>query len=214
MSTVTDLICNFGDVFELDYPTWDTARIIEQLKQNPNWCRYNPRKPHINRWGLSVTSLDGSVGCGPDLDSLREYNLENPTAPLHEFSFTTLTEVGREIPESANVINTFPTGTVGRSHFLRLDAGGFFPPHRDNGIAVPGSSMRIVVPLVDFDAKGASVWLLDGAPLHLKAGRTYFVNTSKVHSVFSFADGCYLMVYNVRTTAQAITYCASRALIK
>ena len=213
MSNITDLICNFGDIFELNFAPWDVDGVTSKLRQNPNWSKYKPRKPHINRWGLSITSLDGSVGPGPDLDSLREYNLENPNAPLGEFSFSKITDVGRGIPESLAVISHFPTGTVGRSHFLRLDAGGFFPPHRDNGF-LPVSSMRIIVPLVDFSGNSPFVWLQEGQPITLKRGRTYFVNTTKVHSVFSFDDGCLLAVYNVRTTPIAVNYCASRALIR
>ena len=51
--------------------------ILDNLKQfDNNWTKYNPRKD-INRWGLSVTNLDGKLGPGPDLDSLYEYNKEN-----------------------------------------------------------------------------------------------------------------------------------------
>ena len=214
MATVTDLIANFGDVIQLDFPQWDVHKVITKLSSYDIWSRYNPRKQNNNRWGLSVTSLDGKCGCGPDLDSLREYNLENPKAPLGEFSFTTKTIVAEDIPECSKVIDEFPVGTIGRSHFLRLDAGGFFPPHRDNGTAVPASSFRIIVPLVNFNSKGAFVWLLDGQPINLTAGSTYFINTSKIHSVFSFADNCYMMVYNIKTTHSAIAYCATRTAIK
>ena len=50
---------------------------MEELKPyNNDWKPYNVRKPN-NRWGLSITSLDGGLSGIPDLDSLYEYNKDN-----------------------------------------------------------------------------------------------------------------------------------------
>jgi len=209
--TITDVIANFGDVIELDYANWNVESAFNILNVHPGWTQYNPRKPLIKRQGLSITSIDGGFSGVPDLDSLREYNVENGTN-YHETDFNKLTSIVRSIPEAASIVNTFPGGTVGRCHFLKLDSGGFFPPHRDNGRQVPSPTFRILVPLVDFNSQ-QFVWLQEDKPLHLRAGRTYFINTTKIHSVFSFADNCVMMVANVLATEKAISYLLSRCKI-
>ena len=47
---------------------------IEKFKDD--WKPYNLRNSN-NRWGLSVTSLDGGLSGIPDLDSLLQYNKIN-----------------------------------------------------------------------------------------------------------------------------------------
>lgn len=212
MITLTDLTANFGDVFVLDYPEWGVARAREVLAMHPGWVQYNKRKPLIRRQGLSVTSLDGGFSGVPDLDSLREFNRDNGTS-YQEADFNKRTSITRSIPETLNILDSFPAGTIGRCHFLRLDAGGFFPPHRDNGLLLPVGTFRLLVPLIDFSGDGQHVWLQEGRPLHLRAGTTYFLNTTKVHSLFSFSDRCEMFVVNVIATESAIRYCASRSKV-
>ena len=212
MTTVTDLVSNFGDVFALEYPEWNIQTARNVLEKHPGWTQYNPRKPSINRQGLSVTSLDGGFSGIPDLDSLKEYNRENATH-LQESNFNKLTSITRSIPEATDVINSFPRGTIGRCHFLRLGPGGFFPPHRDNGLSLPVGTFRILVPLVNFSGDGQYVWLQEGKPVTLFAGTTYFINTTKIHSLFSFAERCEMMVVNIIATENAIKFCASKSKI-
>ena len=61
-----------GDWLELDIFNHD--KLMEEIAPfKDDWKPYNTRKPN-NRWGLSVTSLDGGLSGIPDLDSLSEYN--------------------------------------------------------------------------------------------------------------------------------------------
>ena len=60
MSYLTEFIVNFGDVVELDFPLWDLDSAQNVLSKHPGWTRYQPHKPN-NRWGLSVTSLNGGL---------------------------------------------------------------------------------------------------------------------------------------------------------
>ena len=201
MSTLTDLITNFGDIIELGVPCWDTNNASSIISRHQGWVRYNPKKSYIKRYGLSVTSLDGGFSGIPDLDSLREYNRENNTEYV-ESNFRSRTNLVNYIPELNNLLNLFPDH--GRCHFLRLDAGGFFPPHRDNGTAssLP-HTFRIIVPICNF-GKYQTVWLQEGIPAYFEHGKTYFVNTTKIHSLFSFADMSCCFVMNVETTNNSI----------
>jgi hypothetical protein len=193
MSHLTDFITNFGQVIEFDFPQWNTVAANDILKKHPGWVRYQPQKPN-NRWGLSVTSLDGNFSGVPDLYSLREYNQMNGTA-YWEADFKARTNICDFIPELNPFLDFFGK-SLGRAHFLRLDSGGFFPPHRDNGAIVDSPSFRILVPVANF-GKNQMKWIQEEQPIQLELGRTYFINTTRPHSLFSFTDNCTMLVLNV-----------------
>ena len=70
----------------------DPQKIQENLETfSQEWKPYNPRKK-VAREGLSVTSLDGGLSGIPDLDSVREYCIENQIR-LTEMSFNKETPV-------------------------------------------------------------------------------------------------------------------------
>lgn len=207
--TLSDVNANYEDVFELDFTTIDAKDVIRKIEDNINWTQYNKSKPHIKREGLSVTSLDGGMTGDPDLHSLYEHYKE--TGNLYfETHFDQRTEVCNEVPEVNKVLDYFE-GSVGRSHFIRLDSGGYFPPHRDNFSVVPNDTFRVVIPLVDFSPNSNFVWMLDGKPLHLFAGKTYYMNTFKTHSLFSMQKYCYILVYNIHDSAIPLLLQSSKA---
>lgn len=145
------------------------------------WEHYNPKKPNIPRKGLSLTSIDGNFG-GPDLDSLVESKY------AYEMDFCVPTPAFEQVRE---LIEPFD---VGRSHVLRLDAGGFFPPHRD----LCDDSMRLILPMKK--CYPPNLWfMLEDKPLYFESYRLYYVNTKLQHSVFS-TNKCEFIVFNVRTT--------------
>ena len=83
-------LITYGSFYSLDL-TMDAPSFVAWTEENFEYVQYNPRKP-INRYGLSVTSLDGGVSGIPDLDSLGEYNKENNTQ-YTERDFETTTPV-------------------------------------------------------------------------------------------------------------------------
>ena len=193
MSYLTEMITNFGQVIEFDLPHWDTLRAQSVLDKHPGWVRYQPHKPN-NRYGLSVTSLDGGFSGEPDLYSLREWNQMNGTN-YWEADFKVRTNVVEFIPE-LNPFLDFFGNNLGRVHFLKLNAGGFFPPHRDNGAIVDSPTFRILVPINNF-GKNQMKWIQEEEVLPLETGRTYFINTTRPHSLFSFTDDCTMLVLNI-----------------
>ena len=193
MSYLADFITNYGQVTEFDFPIWDTQHAQEILDKHPGWVRYQPQKPN-NRWGLSVTSLDGGFSGEPDLYSLREYNTIHGTN-YWEADFKARTNLVDFIPELNPFLDFFGS-SLGRVHFLRLDAGGFFPPHRDNGAIVESPTFRVIVPISNFHNHQMK-WIQEDQVLNLECGKTYFINTTRVHSLFSFVDNCTMLVLNV-----------------
>ena len=65
-------LTQYGNFIELDVTT--NAEQLVSWAGTFDWVKYNPRKD-VNRWGLSITSLDGGLSGVPDLDSLYEYCL-------------------------------------------------------------------------------------------------------------------------------------------
>ena len=60
----------------VEFKGFKQKKMLEELKPYDNdWKRYNPKKPN-NRWGLSVTSIDGGLSGIPDLTSLLDYELQ------------------------------------------------------------------------------------------------------------------------------------------
>ena len=208
MSYLTDFITNFGNVIEFDFPLWDTGRTQSILDKHPGWVRYQPHKPN-NRWGLSVTSLDGGFSGEPDLYSLRDWNAMNGTT-YWEADFKARTNVVEFIPELNPFLDFFGS-SLGRVHFLKLNAGGFFPPHRDNGAIVDSPTFRILVPINNF-GKNQMKWIQEEEVLNLELGRTYFINTTRPHSLFSFTDDCTMLVLNIVVTNEILDKLVRRVI--
>jgi len=196
MATLTDFIINWGEVVELDFPKMDLNHVKSILDKHPGWKPYQPHKTGNNRFGLSVTSLDGQYSGEPDLYSLREWQKMTGQS-YDEMSFRKRTNIVQFIPELDQFLN-FWEPNLGRTHFLRLDKGGFFPPHRDNGAFVAVPTFRIIVPIYNFGINDMK-WIQDEKIQRFDLGATYFVNTSRLHSVFSFVDNCLMLVLNVHT---------------
>jgi hypothetical protein len=202
MSTLTDFIVNWGEVIELDFPKWDLHKVMQVLDKHPGWKEYQPHKPGYNRYGLSVTSLDGGYSGKPDLYSLREYQKFYGES-YNEMSFRKRTSIVQFLPE-LNEFLDFWEPNLGRTHFLRLDKGGFFPPHRDNGAIVAVPTFRILVPIHNFGINDMK-WIQEERVLNLTLGQTYFINTSRLHSLFSYVDNCVMLVLNVHADEQILS---------
>lgn len=209
MSLLTDFIVNFGDVVQLDFKSWDCNKITSILSSHPGWKTYQPHKPGYNRFGLSVTSLNGGFSGDPDLYSLREYQVLHNIS-YNESHFKARTNLVDFIPELNDFLD-FWEPSLGRTHFLRLDKGGFFPPHRDNGALVEVPTFRILVPIHNFGVNDMK-WLLEDKVLDLRIGQVYFINTTKIHSVFSFVDNCIMLVLNVNHSPEILDKMAKHVI--
>lgn len=194
---LTEFVISYGDVVELGFHKMHVDAHKDLILNHPGWRQYNSYKDGYNRYGLSMTSLDGGYSGVPDLESLMEYYKD--TGELYyDKDFKVRTPLSYEIPEVSELFDFFGD-SVGRSHFLRLDRGGFFPPHRDHEFSLPNNMFRIIVPFYNFHSSNMT-WVFDGKVVQLREGYTYFMNTTKAHSLFSYDDGCTMLVLNVSAT--------------
>jgi hypothetical protein len=188
-------LTNLGDTVKLKLKI-DEHKVQEQLTQfQDNWCPYNKKKDsHNNRWGLPITSHTGDVMDNYHLNSFG-YMQRYHDVEMKEENFTVPTEVYKQIPDFANLVDVF-SPDIGRVHLLRVDQGGFFPPHRD----FPGVGPEYFRLLCVFGKCKPEnfVHMLDGKPMYPDPGYLYFINFQKDHSVFSFSDGLYALILTVK----------------
>ena len=188
-------ILQYGNFIATDFYR-NPKKIKEELEQySQHWKPYNPRK-NIGREGLSITSLDGGFSGKPDLDSIREYCVEN-NVELNEMSFNKKTAAASIMPDYLSPFKD----NVGRSHFIRMNKGGHFPPHRDHMLPEV-DTMRLFVPIEKCNPP--DTWfMLDRQPLIFEHGRAYFINTCIEHTVFS----CYpslFAVFNIKINDETV----------
>ena len=113
--------------------------------------------------------------------------LESPTCYWKEFR--SLSEPLKGIEKS-----------LGRSHLIRLDNGGFFPPHRDLGL----DTFRLIA-FFNSDPD-LFTFLIDDKKFHFVTGRLYFFNAQRTHSLFSFTDNAIILILNVEYNKDSIDF--------
>lgn len=190
-------LCTYGDFIELDITLNDPKKIVQWSEENFTYIKYNPSK-NINRWGLSITSLDGGLSGRPDLDS---FYAEDPASMPTEMDINVPTPV-YEHPEIKKLCEYWQPH-IGRSHFLKIPPGGFFPPHRDFK-STELHSFRIIVPMRNMDYPKFT-FMLEDKVLPWKHGSAYFMNTAKQHHLFNAgSEDAYMIVLNVATNHKTV----------
>ena len=190
-------LCTYGDFIELDIGLDNPKQIVKWSEENFTYVKYNPRK-NINRYGLSITSLDGGVSGRPDLDS---FYAEDPASMPTEIDINVPTPV-YDHPEIKRLCEYWQP-YVGRSHFLKIPPGGFFPPHRDFK-STDLHSFRIIVPMKNMEYPKFT-FMLEDKVLPWKNGKAYFLNTAKQHHLFNAgSEDAYMIVLNIQTNEETV----------
>lgn len=199
----------YGTVYETTHKLLNPDEFVEWTEDNFEYVRYNPRKK-IERFGLSVTSYDGGMSGIPDLDSLREYNKENNTRfSESDFKVPTPVYYYKDLHKILKPIEPY----IFRSHILKLNPGGFFPPHRDFG-GVYITSFRLLIPLKNTEVPAFN-FIIEDKIQHWNNGSIYFVDTAKMHYLFnSGGEPVYLMVLNVQLAEQSIKFVTENLRIR
>jgi hypothetical protein len=188
-------LTNLGSYAKLDLRIAETVVIKELSNFSENWCPYNEKKDvHNNRWGLPVTSHTGDVMDHYHLNSFG-YMQKYHDVEMKEQNFTTPTDVYHSIPEIKKLVDVFAPD-IGRVHILKVNQGGYFPPHRDfAGVAPEYFRLSCVFgSCSDFNY----VQTLHDQIFRPERSHLYFVNFQLNHSVFSFSDNLYNLILTVK----------------
>ena len=190
-------LLSYGDFIQLNN-FCNSKELLEEIKDF-EWIQYNRRK-NINRYGLSVTSSDGTRN-GLDLDSLWELSKEHNKI-YDKDNFTTLTDVYYKSKEVQKLVDPFKPWLC-RTHFLNFKKGGYFPPHIDSYRFGEHKFLRLLVPI----KKCNPSWLYfmyEDKLLNFSRGYTYFLNTNKKHAIFSFDDESIMLVMNIKVCKESV----------
>ena len=192
----------YGDQYALRLRV-ELDKVLSELgKFDNSWTPYNPRKKN-NRWGLSITNLDGKLGAGPDLDSLREYNAEHNTE-ITEKDFIVPTPVYDIFSDILAPISQW----LVRCHLLQLRPGGYFPAHIDN-YGTDIESFRLLIPLENMNPDH-SWFMIEDKILYWEHGDMYFLNTCKQHTLFNAGfKNMTMVVLNVLLEKEVVDYILS-----
>lgn len=184
-----------GDWLKLN--SFDNEKMNQEISQFENdWKKYNPRKEN-NRFGLSVTSLDGNLSGIPDLDSLYEFNMENAKSYDNQ-SFRQTTVVYQSSSSLRCALQPYEPW-LGRSHFLKLNAGGFFPEHYDiDKTKFEKDEIRLIGFVRNTSPKHFKFCYEDSLLTNYSDGDLFYFNANKRHSVFAMENDVVLLVATLK----------------
>jgi hypothetical protein len=190
-------LSNIGDYIKLKMYA-NPGQLEKDLVQfDDNWCPYNVKKDvHNNRWGLPITSHSGDVTDNYHLNSFG-YMQKYHNVEMREDNFAEPTQVYHALKQIQPIVDMFRPD-IGRVHFLKIGAGGFFPPHVDHVGACP-EYIRLIAVFGKCKPENF-VQMINGRPTYFDPGYFYFVNFQREHSVFSFTDYVYSMMLTVKLT--------------
>jgi hypothetical protein len=119
-----------------------------------------------------------------------------------EKDFRTKTAAYQQITGLHSALDPF-SEHLGRTHVIRLDTGGFFPPHRD--AIGPGEPhcFRLIMLLGECGRDGF-VLLHSGQRIFLDRGILYYLDVRHEHALFSFIDNCLVLVMNVLLNEESV----------
>lgn len=189
-SLIRDLT-RLGDLYRLNIHLW-ALPILEDLARLPHaWTRTAASAGSNPRDGLGVTSIDGGPGGLPDLYPLP---LSPDGSRFRDADFRRPTAHYASLPSIHKFLDSFAPD-LGRTHFIRFQAGGYLAPHREPVSHEP-ETFRLFVPIF-LPGKSSFYFLLDGRPIDLMPGSIYFLNSAVSHSIFSFKEDLVFLFCNV-----------------
>lgn len=172
--------------------------------------QYNPRKPHIKRYGLNLVSIDNEIASYPCLDSLYQYNLDNK-CKINETDFKIKNLLWYEC--KFNVVFEEIEDLIIRSHYIILPPGGYFPVHRDYS----GKNIsRLLITIKNCNHE-SFVFILEDRVLPLRNQKSYLINTCLSHYVANLSpnnEDSVFIVINFLVTKKSMSFLYNRMKIK
>lgn len=197
------LACNqqlkeLGDFVPLNI-TFDCEKLLREISEfKESWSPYMSSTAHNNkRYGLPIIHHKQDIDGTPI--SIQDGRKETQQ-PLTDLDYTKRTRVIEQSSEIEKLVEKFEP--IYRSYLIRLDAGGFFPPHRDQ-LWLGRDTFRLVG-FVNKCSESEFVWLHDNKRIDIKTGRLYLVNTQLRHQTFSYVDGCTHIIMNPGLTLKNV----------
>jgi hypothetical protein len=177
--------------------TWEALRFkIDSAEWRKNekavvdlWRPFQP-KPGISNDRESIL-LYGAEGAHPtDPCGLAQMARDTGIKP-RENSMTYPTSAKEMFTCLNDVFNYFD---LGRTFAVRLNQGGHYPQHRDH-LLLTRPTFRLIAFLGD--STGALKWEVEEKRVHIEPNHLYYVDTRKMHSLWSGEHKSTMVVFNV-----------------
>ena len=91
---------------------------------------------------------------------------------------------------------------LGRTHFIRMDQTGCFPPHRDQ-YSREINSFRLFIPIRRCNPPD-TYFILDNKILNFNHSKVYFINTCKEHTIFTTGEYSLFVVANIILSEESV----------
>jgi hypothetical protein len=173
---------------------------INQFKReiepwNNSWVPYLQREGWSNnREGLCLVGLEGD---NPNDSLSMPEAVFRAKRKLKETDFNAPTALYNDLPVLHDMLDYF--SPLGRTMLIKSNAGGWFPPHRDNP-SLTRETFRIVAFLSDNTTHESYEWEMEGRKMNIVPGRAYYVDTRKTHRTSSWMDNSIHLIVNVPKT--------------
>ena len=159
---------------------------------------------------LLLFKMEPKEGILNDRDSILLYGLPNddPTSPTglsqikkklgykpRESDFNVPTEAAKLLTCCAELFEYFDP--LGRTFLIKLNAGGFYPRHRDH-LLLNRDTIRLIAFLGN--SQDSLEWEVNGNVKTFLPNSVYYVDTRKMHRLSSWNHESTMVVMNVRKT--------------
>ena len=182
-----------GDWEPLDFSI-DQKEYQKNVKSfiDNDWFRpFQPREGIINnRESVLLYGLEGDEPTA--LTGLSHIHAKLGYKP-REYEFSFQTKAAKNFSCMKSVFDYYD---MGRSFFIRLNAGGFYPWHRDH-MYLKRDTIRLIAFLGEANLDGLA-WEVNGQRVDALPNHVYYVDTRKSHRLHAQQDACDMVVMNVR----------------
>jgi hypothetical protein len=164
-------------------------------KYKEKWVPYLRRDGISNdREGLSLTTVEGdSYDCSVSMPEIRKLHKRK----VKEAEMMHPTELYHDLTPLHSMLGFF--APLGRTMLVKTNAGGWFPPHKDNP-QLTRDTFRIVAFLSRTCASDAYEFEVDGRTWPIVPGKAYYVDTRKTHRTHSWMNNSIHLIINVPKT--------------
>lgn len=196
-----------GDFEQLDFD-FDFGKFKKEIKEyDDKWVPYLRREGISNdREALCLVGLEGDE---PDSSLSRPEAMRRKNMWLEETDFKTPTKLYKDITSLHEILDYF--SPLGRTMLVKVNKGGWFPPHRDNP-HLTRDSFRVVVFLGNKTDYDHFEWIQGNKRLPIIPNKAYYVDTKQVHRTHSWADNSYHVILNIPKTWENVIKLMSRLM--
>jgi len=199
MPTDDDIKCEL-QLQALSY--WEPLSIkIKRKVQDELTALDDMWQPYLRRDGIMNDREGIPLFSIPGLDMKGGISMPDATKamgrPLSELEFNQPTEAYYALPSLHTLLDYWQP--LGRTFLVKLNAGGYFPPHKDTPL-LTRNTFRVVAFLSDQNSLDQFEWEMDRRPVPTKEFTAYYCDTRQTHRTHSWAHNCIHLIMNIPKT--------------